>query len=335
MKPKIYYDRETDILSIWNGIPASEAEDVAEHLVADFNEKGEVVGFTMECASELLGVVPSIPNNSDRRPSGKSASRLFGMLKYEGPFVSLEEMDDSIVSGACESDVGTEQMQQAFNDLLQCHENIRNEFSRIDDSVLAEFLGEYDTKRLRQQVRKYGDGYTLRSIPKDIDSILGIDVLVILVMNSPKLGKDSEFNPFTPKHLIPYWRDGKGLQPYTVVNGRKCKLRFISWEQKYSVHGKTDPDARKNQNLLQRHYPMLSNYLQEERQASERFILQYIGWLVTQKKQVVVLTNYRKKSFDQPISQLLTASHIIHIPTKLFGPNRRIMGYISKAIRKS
>ena len=228
-------------------------------------------------------------------------------------------------------------MRQAFNDLLQCHENIRNEFSRIEDPVLAEFLGEYNTKRLRQQVRKYGDGYTLRSIPKDIDSILSIDVLVILVMNSPKLGKDSEFNPFTPKHLIPYWRDGKGLLPYTVVNGQKRKLRFISWEHKYSVHGKTDPDARKNQNLLQRHYPKLRNYLQEETQASARFILQYIGWLVTQKKQVVVLTNHQKQkeSFNQPISQLLTASHIIHIPAKLFGPNRKIMGYISDAIRKS
>ena len=102
MKPKIYYDRETDILSIWNGIPASEAENVAEHLIADFNEKGEVVGFTMERASELLGVVPSITNNSDRRSSGKSASRLFGMLKYEGPPVTLEEMEDAIAAGACE-----------------------------------------------------------------------------------------------------------------------------------------------------------------------------------------------------------------------------------------
>ena len=66
MKPKIYYDRETDILSIWNGIPASEADDVAEHLVADFDDAGEVVGFTMERASELLGVIPSLPNDSEK-----------------------------------------------------------------------------------------------------------------------------------------------------------------------------------------------------------------------------------------------------------------------------
>ena len=42
MKPKIYYNRETDILSIWNEILACEAEDVAENLVADFDDEGEV-----------------------------------------------------------------------------------------------------------------------------------------------------------------------------------------------------------------------------------------------------------------------------------------------------
>ena len=55
MKPKIYYDKDTDTLSIWNGIPASEVEDVADHLIADFDDAGEVVGFTLERAYELLG----------------------------------------------------------------------------------------------------------------------------------------------------------------------------------------------------------------------------------------------------------------------------------------
>ena len=102
MKLKICYDKDTDTLSIWNGIPASEAEDVAEHLVADFNDAGQVVGFTLERASELLGTVPSISNSPNQCSEGKPASRLFGMLKYEGPPVTLEEMEDAIVSGACE-----------------------------------------------------------------------------------------------------------------------------------------------------------------------------------------------------------------------------------------
>ena len=65
MKPRIYYDKDTDTLSLWNGIPASEAEDVAEYLVADFDDMGEVVGFTLEHASELLGAVPSTPDSSN------------------------------------------------------------------------------------------------------------------------------------------------------------------------------------------------------------------------------------------------------------------------------
>ena len=32
----------------------------------------------------------------------KSIRRLFGILKYEGPPVTLEEMEDAIASGACE-----------------------------------------------------------------------------------------------------------------------------------------------------------------------------------------------------------------------------------------
>ena len=103
MKPKIYYDKDTDTLSIWNGIPASEAEDVAEDLVVDFSDEGQVVGFTLEHAAELLGAVPSIPDSPDQCSEGKSVSRLFGILKYEGPPVTLEDMEKAIVSGACET----------------------------------------------------------------------------------------------------------------------------------------------------------------------------------------------------------------------------------------
>ena len=66
MKLKIHYDSETDTLSLWNGHPASEADDVAEYLVADFNGEGEVVGFTLEHASELLGpAISRLPTPSD------------------------------------------------------------------------------------------------------------------------------------------------------------------------------------------------------------------------------------------------------------------------------
>lgn len=54
MKLMIHYDAETDTLSLWNGEPANEAADVAENLVADFDDTGDVVGFTLEHAMDLL-----------------------------------------------------------------------------------------------------------------------------------------------------------------------------------------------------------------------------------------------------------------------------------------
>ena len=54
MQLNIYYDAETDTLSLWNGVPAREAADVAEHLVADFDDAGDVVGFTLEHAGKVL-----------------------------------------------------------------------------------------------------------------------------------------------------------------------------------------------------------------------------------------------------------------------------------------
>ena len=59
MKLSIYYDSETDTLSLWNGQPADEGADVADNLTVDLNEDGDVVGFTLEHAAELLESVIS------------------------------------------------------------------------------------------------------------------------------------------------------------------------------------------------------------------------------------------------------------------------------------
>ena len=55
MKLTIDYDPETDTLSLWNGRPASEGQDIAESLVADMDAQGNIVGFTLEHAATLLG----------------------------------------------------------------------------------------------------------------------------------------------------------------------------------------------------------------------------------------------------------------------------------------
>ena len=58
-KLHIIYDREADILTLHNGLPAGYGATVAEYLTAELNgdsiaEDGEVVGMTLEHAAELL-----------------------------------------------------------------------------------------------------------------------------------------------------------------------------------------------------------------------------------------------------------------------------------------
>ena len=54
-KLKVFYDPETDTLSLWNGRPACEGEEVGEGLIADYDSDGEVVGITLDGALKLLG----------------------------------------------------------------------------------------------------------------------------------------------------------------------------------------------------------------------------------------------------------------------------------------
>ena len=53
-KLKVFYDPETDTLSLWNGRPACEGEEVGEGLTVDLDGDGEVVGITLDGASKLL-----------------------------------------------------------------------------------------------------------------------------------------------------------------------------------------------------------------------------------------------------------------------------------------
>ena len=54
MKLRISYYGDTDTLSLWNGEPASAADDVAENLIVDYDAAGDAVGFTLDHAAELL-----------------------------------------------------------------------------------------------------------------------------------------------------------------------------------------------------------------------------------------------------------------------------------------
>ena len=50
----IRYHQQTDTLVLWNGVPAGNGETVAQNLVAESNDEGEVTGIVLEHAAELL-----------------------------------------------------------------------------------------------------------------------------------------------------------------------------------------------------------------------------------------------------------------------------------------
>ena len=56
MKPVVKYFGDTDTLSVdLANRPAAEAEEIAEDVIIDFDSDGNVVGFTIEHASRVLG----------------------------------------------------------------------------------------------------------------------------------------------------------------------------------------------------------------------------------------------------------------------------------------
>ena len=66
MKLRISYYGDTDTLSLWNGEPASAADDVADNLIVDYDAAGDAVGFTLDHAAELL-----LPILTAARPDSK------------------------------------------------------------------------------------------------------------------------------------------------------------------------------------------------------------------------------------------------------------------------
>ena len=54
LKLKVFYDPETDTLSLWNGLPACEGGEVGEGLTADYDADGDLVGITLDGAAKLL-----------------------------------------------------------------------------------------------------------------------------------------------------------------------------------------------------------------------------------------------------------------------------------------
>ena len=197
-------------------------------------------------------------------------------------------------------------LQKAHDKLRKSHKNIRKSFSKIDDSLIERVLGKYDSPKLRRGLRKHGDGHILHGAPRTIDELIAADAVVLIVMNSPFLGTDSDFNPTTQLHKIPYWRV-KGLESeaYSMRSGRKCRLHFMTWQQDCGIHGEnTRPKAIENRKILVKSEPSLDAVLREGKKASTRFINRCKDWAEINKKPFLVITSSRK-IFNRSISSFL------------------------------
>ena len=225
------------------------------------------------------------------------------------------------------------QLKRAFDGLTRCHEAIRSEFAKIRPAVYKEYLGKLDSQ-LRRQVKKYGDGHALYSLPGTVDELKQVDAVVLFAVTSPKLSETSDFNPFTPLHEIHYWRDGKGLSPWIYARNEQYRLHFMSWQQNFAISGENDSDARKNYKLLVETRPNLQGLFQKEKEASILFVYRCGEWLESNRKRMCVITHSSRSEFEPPISSLIANPNVSHIKANLRGNNRQIMGRIGEELER-
>ena len=224
------------------------------------------------------------------------------------------------------------ELRQAHADLLACYEETREEFADLDDRTLARFLSKYDSPELRQQVRVHGDGHSLYSLPRTVDELEAVDVVVLFAVTSPKLGYTSVFNRFTPLHSISYWRDDKRLCSRVSAGTRLYRLHFMAWQQNFAIHGVDDAHARRNRSLLLNRNTDLIWLLQQERDAATEFVIQCCDWLTNNGKSMVVISEISRTNFTEPILSLRANPLVIRIEAKLRGKNYGIMEQISRRL---
>ena len=203
--------------------------------------------------------------------------------------------------------------------LMDCHRKIRQEFASLDEPSLKRFLGGHDSEHLREQVRKYGDGYTLRSVPTDPEDISSTEELVLIVGRYPSLGNESRFDPHEALIEIPYWTPRLRHQ-ITMPDGSERPCRFLIWQDRCPVHGKRLKLARCNRDFLAERLPALDGLMHCQLEESKRLLLAWADWLREGKphRQLILVTNC-----DDPISSSLIPEIAertdLHVETSLWG----------------
>ena len=226
------------------------------------------------------------------------------------------------------------ELQKSLDDLKKCHKAVRKVLARIEDSVFEEFFGEFYSKKLQQDMKRYGDGHMIYGVPKDYQEIVAADAVILFAMTSPKLSANSDFNPTTPLHTIPYWHYGKALRSRvaSIKSERDYNLHFLSWMQNVHIHGTDDPHAKRNHRLLVNNAPKLRTLFQQEKEASIEFVNHLKRSLFNEEKKMILITHYSRSRFDEPIVRLKSENQANHIKANLRGRNHQIMGRIRERL---
>ena len=219
-----------------------------------------------------------------------------------------------------------DRLREAFCNLREVHRRLQSQFTQLHQSTMDEYLEKY-SEILSRQLREYGDGYTCHSIPRSIFELNTTDAIVVVAVTSPKLNKDSDFDPTTPLHTIPYWRDTKTLRTKarSKVSDREYRLHFISWQQNCSVHGRDDHHARKNRRLLINSRSQFNQLLDTEKRAAIKFIHHLSDWCRQKGKILVPLTGTTRATLSEPMEQLVAVWERHHVRAQMRGCNYQIM----------
>lgn len=227
-------------------------------------------------------------------------------------------------------------MNKYLNKLVKSHEKllrdyseIKKKFQKIPDSILKRVLGDHYS--LVGELKKYGDGYHLRGLPKNTkiwnDAQL---VIVVFIMDFPYLCRKSVFDPYCSITRIPYWTE-KGLENTIRTSSGEYQIQYLVFEQKTGIHRKSSSNAKRNEKILNSQGVHFNNAYED----SLSFLKDLLEPRASKNQRVIFFTNSRNKKFNDSVNELLEHKAIVREKTNLSAKkNKKIMVKIQQIIEE-
>lgn len=213
-----------------------------------------------------------------------------------------------------------EMLRQAHARLMECNGMIRELFGRPGEDALDCYAGASMPPDMREQLRKHGDGYTLRSVPRSLQDLTEPDQEVVLIVGKfPGLAADSRLDPCLPVIDIPYW--GRKLRPQICMpDGSSRRALFLMWQDLCPVHGRNLDSARANRSRLTELLPGLDELICRQAEDSRKLLIALAGWLREDQpgRQLILVTN-RKDPIGRSRIPEIAVSTNLHVEVRLWG----------------